>query len=125
MGGSVNAIEQGFIQEEIARSAYAFQRGVENKEKIIVGLNQFQTSDHEKIPVFRVDDSIRQLQVEKLKRLRKQRSNSNAENSLARIREYAVSGDNLMPAVIEAVESYCTLGEIADTLRSVFGEYRQ
>jgi methylmalonyl-CoA mutase, N-terminal domain len=124
MGGSVSAIEQGFIQDEIARSAYQYQRHIENKEKIIVGVNKFQVDQETPIPGFRIDDSIRDHQVEKLKRLRGTRDATKASTSLDMIRQKAVDNENLMPSVIEAVENYCTLGEIADVLRGVFGEYK-
>lgn len=124
MGGSVNAIEQGFIQDEIARSAYEYQRQVERGEKIIVGVNKFQVSDEAPVPVFKVDDSIRQLQVEKLAQLRRQRDPARCDTLLQMLNDKASNGENIMPAVIEAVENYCTLGEIADTLREVFGEYK-
>lgn len=124
MGGSVNAIEQGFIQDEIARSAYEYQRQVETGEKIIVGVNKFQVSDEASIPIFKVDDSIRQLQIEKLEQLRRRRDPARCDTLLQLLNDKASNGDNIMPAVIEAVENYCTLGEIADTLREVFGEYK-
>jgi methylmalonyl-CoA mutase N-terminal domain/subunit len=124
MGGSVSAIEQGFIQDEIARSAYQYQRQVENNEKIIVGVNKFQVEQETPIPGFRIDDSIREHQVEKLKRLRETRDGSKASTSLETIRQRAIANENLMPSVIQAVENYCTLGEIADVLRGVFGEYK-
>ncbi|NOT50693.1 MAG: methylmalonyl-CoA mutase [Chitinophagaceae bacterium] len=124
MGGSVSAIEQGFIQNEIARSAYDYQRKIETGEKIIVGVNKFQSNDEEKIPLLKVDDSIRQVQAEKLKALRKNRDNAKGDQLLQILNDKAVSGENLMPAVLEAVENKCTLGEIADTLREVFGEYK-
>jgi methylmalonyl-CoA mutase N-terminal domain/subunit len=124
MGGSVSAIEQGFIQNEIARSAYEYQRKVETGEKIIVGVNKFQATDEESIPSFRIDDSIREQQGEKLKILRAKRDQDKAEKALETIRLSAIEGTNLMPAVIEAVGNLCTLGEISDTLRTVFGEYR-
>jgi methylmalonyl-CoA mutase N-terminal domain/subunit len=124
MGGSVPAIEQGFIQDEIARSAYDYQRKIETGEKIIVGVNKFQSSADTDVPVFRVDDSIRGHQVEKLKLLKEKRDAKKVLASLSQVRDKAVHGENLMPAVIEAVENYCTLGEIADELRSVFGEYK-
>jgi methylmalonyl-CoA mutase N-terminal domain/subunit len=124
MGGSVSAIEQGFIQDEIARSAYLYQRQIENKEKIIVGVNKFQVDQETPIPGFRIDDSIREHQVEKLKKLRATRDAAKASASLETIRQKATGNENLMPSVIEAVENYCTLGEIADVLRSVFGEYK-
>jgi methylmalonyl-CoA mutase N-terminal domain/subunit len=124
MGGSVSAIEQGFIQEEIARSAYAWQQRVETKEQIIVGVNSFQTAGTGSIPVFRVDDSIRQVQVEKLNLLKRRRDPGRIDSILQDLNDKAASGENIMPVVVEAVENLCTLGEIADTLREVFGEYR-
>src|SRR5258705_4089614 len=124
MGGAVNAIEEGFIQNEIARSAYEHQRKVETNEKIIVGVNKFQVEDEVPIPVFRIDDSIRTLQINKLARLRDSRDRAKVDQLLQQLNDKAVSDENLMPAVIEAVESKITVGEIADELRSVFGEYK-
>jgi methylmalonyl-CoA mutase N-terminal domain/subunit len=124
MGGSVAAIEQGFMQEEIARSAYEYQKKIEQEEKIIVGLNKFRVADEEKIPVFRIDDSIRDRQTEKINALKEKRNALSVANALSEIRRRAVANENLMPAVIEAVEKYCTLGEIAGELRQVFGEYK-
>jgi methylmalonyl-CoA mutase, N-terminal domain len=124
MGGSVAAIEQGFIQDEIAKSAYEYQRQIENGEKIIVGVNKFQVEETNSIPVFKVDEHVQARQVEKLKALRSKRDNDKVMASLKTLHEKAVSGENLMPAVLEAVENYCTLGEISDELRRVFGEYR-
>src|SRR5215217_1419001 len=124
MGGSVPAIEQGFIQNEIARSAYDHQRQVERGEKIIVGVNKFAIDKEATIPVFRVDDSVRNHQVEKLKALKEKRDKVKVDACLLAIRQKAVEGENLMPSVINAVEHYCTLGEISDVLRSVFGEYK-
>lgn len=124
MGGSVSAIEQGFIQEEIARSAYTYQREIETGEKIIVGVNKFQVKETDSIPVFKIDDSIRQLQSEKLASLRKRRDPARVDQMLQLLSDRASNGENIMPAVVEAVENLCTLGEIADTLREVFGEYK-
>ena len=124
MGGSVAAIEQGFIQDEIARSAYDYQRKIERGEKIIVGVNRFEVKEEQGIPIFRVDDSIRDQQAQKLRTLREQRDATEVQTALAAVRQKAVDGNNLMPAVVEAVERYCTLGEIADELRQVFGEYK-
>jgi methylmalonyl-CoA mutase, N-terminal domain len=124
MGGSVSAIEAGFIQEEIARSAYEYQRQVETNEKIIVGVNKFQSAETSTTPGFKIDDSIRAIQVEKLQNLRRQRSPGKCDSILQDLNDKASSGENIMPVVIEAVENKCTLGEIADTLREVFGEYK-
>jgi methylmalonyl-CoA mutase N-terminal domain/subunit len=124
MGGSVPAIEQGFIQEEIARSAYEYQRNIEDNNKVIVGVNKFQVASEDHIPILKVDDSIRQLQAAKLEVLRNERDNAKIDQCLQWLNDKAVSGENIMPAVLEAVENKCTLGEIADTLREVFGEYK-
>jgi len=124
MGGSVNAIEEGFIQNEIARSAYEHQRKVETNEKIIVGVNKFQAEQVVPISTLKIDDSIRGLQIEKLKRLRDNRDRAKVDQLLQQLNDKAISGENLMPAVIEAVENKITLGEISDELRCVFGEYK-
>lgn len=123
MGGSISAIEQGFMQNEIARSAYEYQRKIESGEKIIVGVNKFTSNDKEDTPGFKIDDSIRKVQADKLAKLKSERDNGKAAQCLAAIKSKAESGENLVPAVIDAVENYCTLGEIAGELRKVFGEY--
>ena len=124
MGGSVSAIEQGFIQDEIARSAYEYQRGIESGEKIIVGVNTFQVNENNTTPLFKIDDSIRKIQSDKLESLRRRRNPAKIDNLLQALNDKASSDENLMPTVIEAVENLCTLGEIADTLREVYGEYK-
>lgn len=124
MGGSVNAIDEGFMQSEISRSAYAYHQKIESKDKIIVGLNSF-TSDMETVPPpFKVDDSIRMVQADKLKALKEKRHKAKVADCLNNIKDYAINNQNLMPVVIDAVENLCTLGEIADALRQVFGEYK-
>ena len=124
-GGSVKVIEEGYMQEQIAASAYAYQRAIEEKEKIIVGVNQFATQDATNTPVFKIDDQVRVAQVERLKKLKSNRNQQKSLACLSAIKEAAANNTNLMPLVIEAVENYCTLGEISDTLRSVYGEHRQ
>ncbi len=123
MGGSIAAIENGFMQNEIARSAYEYQRKVEAGEKIIVGVNKFQSDDTAQIPVFKIDDSIRKVQVEKLQQLKSTRDNDKVKTCLDVLNDKAVTNQNIMPSVIDAVENSCTLGEVADALRKVFGEY--
>src|SRR5690242_15201612 len=124
MGGSVPAIEQGFIQNEIARSAYEYQRQIESNEKIIVGVNKFQADEKQPTSVFKVDDSIRQVQIQKIRQLKNDRNNAKVDQCLQTLNDRASGGENLMPAVIDAVENKVTLGEIADTLREVFGEHK-
>nr|MCU0334817.1 methylmalonyl-CoA mutase family protein [Chitinophagaceae bacterium] len=124
MGGSVTAIEEGFMQDEIARSAYQYQRQIEDGSKIIVGVNKFQVAEEQHPPVFKIDDSIRRIQSEKLAALRAGRDAAAAAQCLAAVERSATDGSNLMPHVIAAVEAKCTLGEIADVLRKVYGEYK-
>jgi methylmalonyl-CoA mutase N-terminal domain/subunit len=123
MGGSVNAIEQGYIQKEIADASYRYQKDIESKDKIIVGVNNF-ISDAVNPPILRVDDSIRVQQIEKLKQVKAERDNEKVKADLARLEQAAKDGSNVMPIIIDAVENYASLGEIADTFRDVFGEYR-
>ncbi len=125
MGGSVAAIEQGFIQNEISRSAYECQRNIESGNKIIVGVNQFQTENETPIPVFKIDDSIRHKQIEKLAQFKKQRDVARCDQVLQELNDKAAAGENIMPTVLDAVVAKCTLGEIADTLREVFGEHKK
>ncbi len=124
MGGSVEAIESGFMQEEIARSAYQYQKDIEQETKIIVGVNKFKTADNEKIPGFKIDDSIQKMQTDQLNSLKQKRNNDAAQASLSKLAAVVKTTENLMPVVLECVENYCTLGEIADVLRNEFGEYR-
>ena len=124
MGGSVTAIEQGFIQDEIAKSAYVYQQKIESGEKIIVGVNKFKNYQNVLPPAFRIDDSIRQLQVDKIKTLKQQRHSTKAATALKAVKDAAIKGTNLMPPVIHAVENDCTLGEISHALRDVFGVYK-
>ena len=124
IGGSVSAIEQGYMQEEIASSAYQFQQSLEKKEKIIVGVNQYQNEENEKIPLLRINESIRTQQIARIADLKARRDAGKAATCLVNIHNNAVDGINLMPSVLEAVENNCTLGEIATTLRAVFGEHQ-
>jgi methylmalonyl-CoA mutase N-terminal domain/subunit len=124
MGGSVAAIEAGFMQNEIAKAAYNYQQAIETGEKVIVGVNRFTEKTEAPKELLRIDDSIRKIQTEKLAALRAKRNNQKVQECLSRIKQASLEEKNIMPAVIEAVENYATLGEIADTLRSVYGEYQ-
>jgi methylmalonyl-CoA mutase N-terminal domain/subunit len=124
MGGSVSAIEEGFMQDEIARSAYEYQRNIESGEKIIVGVNQFIIDKELPIPGFKIDDSIRTIQSNKLTNLKLNRDQHKATACLLAITDTAKGTNNLMPFVITAVENNCTLGEISNALRDVFGEHQ-
>lgn len=123
MGGSVSAIEQNFMQNEIAASSYRYQRDIEEGDKIIVGVNKFTQSELLPVEEFRVDDSIREVQRAKLEALRSERNAAACQASLNKLAEAAREDRNLMPHIIESVENLATLGEVADTMRGVFGEY--
>jgi len=123
MGGSVKAIEQDYIQQEIAHSAYQYQNEIESGERVIVGVNRFTEEEAPAINVFRVDDSIRKKQTDKIAGLKNTRDNHSVSNSLIQLGDAAQGKQNLMPFILNAVENYATLGEIADVLRHVFGEY--
>ncbi|MEN3039006.1 MAG: methylmalonyl-CoA mutase family protein [Candidatus Kryptonium sp.] len=125
MGGAVKAIEAGFIQKEIARSAYEYQMKIERKEKIIVGVNEFRTDEKQKVEIFKLNEEAIKKQIERLKKLRVERDNDKVKSALKRLRESALSGENLMPPIIECVEAYATVGEISDTLREIWGEYKE
>ncbi len=123
MGGSVNAIEQGYIQDEIANASYEYQKDIESSRRIIVGVNKFTEAEKPLGKTFRVDDSIRTVQIDKINKLKAERNQHDVDAALATLSEHARGTENLMPDIIRAVEAYATLGEIANTLRDVFGEY--
>jgi len=123
MGGAVKAIEQDYIQQEIAASAYQYQNDIESGEKVLVGVNRFTQQEDAAVNVFRVDDAIRKMQMEKIAALKSSRDNQAVSASLQQLQEAARDKQNLMPFILTAVEHYATLGEIADTMRHVFGEY--
>ena len=125
MGGMLKAIERGFVQQEIQNAAYDYQRAVESGEQIVVGVNEFRREDEPTVPLQRIDESLERKQVERLQALRARRDATKWQASLKSLEERARSGGNLMPAILEAVESWATVGEIAGTLRGVFGEYHE
>jgi methylmalonyl-CoA mutase N-terminal domain/subunit len=123
MGGSVNAIESGYIQNEIARASYDYQQSINKGTRIIVGVNKFLAEEKPFDKHLVIDDSIRELQVQKLMKLKAERDNAQVAQSISKIEEAAKGNSNLMPPIIEAVENYVTLGEIADAMRRIFGEH--
>jgi methylmalonyl-CoA mutase, N-terminal domain len=124
MGGSVAAIEQGYMQNEIAKSAYIYQNNIESGEKIIVGVNKFTSNEASNNVVFKIDDSIREIQKHKLSQLKSDRNSISVSNSLNELKEAAENDKNLIPFIVDSVENYATVGEIADILRNVFGEFK-
>jgi methylmalonyl-CoA mutase N-terminal domain/subunit len=124
MGGTLQAIEAGFIQAEIQSSAYEFQREVESGERVIVGVNRFQMEDRGNPPAFRIDPAMERSRIDCVRHLRAGRDAGAWQLALHRLGEAARSTENLMPRIMEAAQAYGTVGEISDTLREVFGEYR-
>ncbi|RSL17896.1 methylmalonyl-CoA mutase [Edaphobacter aggregans] len=122
--GMLRAIEQGYVQREIQNAAYAYQRAVDEKEAVVVGVNEF-TRDEVAVPIQRVDEALEGRQVERVRALRMRREAGIHAAALRRVEDAARGGENLMPLILRAVESYATVGEIADVLRQVFGEYRE
>jgi methylmalonyl-CoA mutase, N-terminal domain len=125
MGGMLRAIESGFVQGEVQKAAYEYQRAVEQREQIVVGVNEFVAEEPREIPTFRIDANVERAQVERLKALRSKRDSIRVNAALTELKRRAALTENLVPAILAAVEAYATLGEISDTLRGVFGEYQE
>lgn len=125
MGGATKAIESGFMQNEILDSAYAYQKAIENKDLVIVGLNEFISEEEPLRDVLKIDHEVERYQKEKLTKVKAERDSRRIERTLAALREVAEGDGNVFPSILDAVRSYATVGEISDTLRDVFGEYRE
>lgn len=125
MGGAIKGIESGFMQREIADSAYRYQREIEEKERIVVGLNEFTVEEIPFADILQIRPEVERYQKQKLNRVRGKRDSKKVQDSLNRLRKAAQGTENLMPYILEAVKCYATLGEIADAMREVFGEHRE
>jgi methylmalonyl-CoA mutase N-terminal domain/subunit len=125
LGGMLRAIETGYVQGEIQKAAYEYQRAIEAGEQIVVGVNQFVAEKQESIPILRIDPEIERDQIARVQALRARRDSARAATGVAAVEARARSGENLMPAISAAVEAFATVGEIADALRRVFGEYTE
>jgi methylmalonyl-CoA mutase N-terminal domain/subunit len=123
--GMLRAIEQGYVQREIQNAAYAYQKAVDEKSAVVVGVNEFVSEEEAAVPIQRIDEALEQRQVERVKELRVRRNLGVHAAALKGVEDAAHGGENLMPRIVAAVEAYATVGEIADTLRGVFGEYRE
>jgi len=125
MGGMLRAIESGFIQGEIQKAAYEFQQAIEKKEQIVVGVNDFVAEESRTIPTLRIDAEIERTQIARLNAVRAKRDSARAKSALAELQRRAATTENILPAILAAVEAYATIGEISDALRRVFGEYQE
>jgi methylmalonyl-CoA mutase, N-terminal domain len=125
LGGMLRAIEEGFVQQEIQRSAYEYQRGVEQRRIVVVGVNEYGLAEERSVEIMHIDPRVTEAQLAKLSTLRQQRDQRQVSMVLDRLREAASGTTNLVPIILEAVECCATLGEVSDALRDVFGEYRE
>jgi len=125
LGGMLKAIERGFVQQEIQNAAYEYQQAVDRGGAVVVGVNRFKQDEEKPVPLLHLDESLERKQVERLQALRARRDMTPWKDSLKRIEDAARSEANLMPHIVAAVEAYATVGEISDTLRKVFGEYKE
>ncbi|HXX19003.1 MAG TPA: methylmalonyl-CoA mutase family protein [Candidatus Acidoferrum sp.] len=125
LGGTLRAIETGYVQMEIQKSAYEYQQSIDRGEQVVVGVNRFEAEQETPIPTLRIDPEIERSQVERLRTLRARRDAANARAAVDEVERRARTTENLMPAILAAVEAYATVGEISDALRRVFGEYRE
>ena len=125
LGGMLKAIERGYVQMEIQNAAYDYQRRVDHSEAVVVGVNRFAVEEEKPIPTLHIDEALEGKQVERLKALRARRDQQPWEDSLKQVEDAARSGANLMPHIVTAVEANATVGEISDTMRKVFGEYKE
>lgn len=125
MGGALKAIERGYIQQEIANSAYDYQVAVDSGEQVVVGVNRFVTDEDYTPKTLEIGVEVERKQIERLRRLRSERDNGKVGQTLDRVRTVAGGSENIMPVMIDAVKSYATVGEISNALRQIFGEYRE
>ena len=124
MGGMVAAIEKGFPQREIMEASYNYQKSVESKERIVIGVNAYDSAETTPLQILKIDTRVEEEQIARLQRVRETRNYQAHQKALNRLRTTAQQGDNLMPAIIEAVRVYAAAGEITEVLRGVFGEYK-
>jgi methylmalonyl-CoA mutase N-terminal domain/subunit len=124
-GGMLKAIERGFVQQEIQNAAYEYQQQVDNQEAVVVGVNRFEVEEEKPIPIQRIDPGLEAKQIERLRAVRAKRDAGTWKSALAAVEEAALSGSNVMPRILAAVEACATVGEISDAMRRVFGEYKE
>ena len=125
LGGMLRAIETGYVQREIQESAYRYQKAIEKKEQIVVGVNSFQLEEELPVQVLRIDPALEQAQIDRVRALRERRDSNRATAALNNLEQAAATNENLLPRILECVEVYATVGEISNTLRRVWGEYRE
>ena len=125
LGGVIPAIKANFFQQEIANASYKYQQEIENKERIIVGVNDFKLREPCQVPILKIDESVAQKQIERLHQVKKERNNEKVKKALEKLKKAAEGTENLMPYILDAVREYASVGEIISTLKEVFGTYQE
>ena len=125
LGGMLKAVERGYVQQEIQNAAYEQQRAIDGEQSVVVGVNRFQMEEEKSVPIQRIDERLERNQVQRLRALRARRDQKKWQTAVAAVEAAARSGENLMPRILDAVESYATVGEISDAMRKAFGEYKE
>ena len=125
MGGALEAIKKAYIQREIRRAAYDYQKAVDTGEQVVVGVNKYASKQKQELPLLEIDESVEKKQVGRLSRLKRERDNDKVKKVLDEVRKVAESDENIMPVLIDAAKAYATVGEVTDVMRDVFGEYKE
>jgi methylmalonyl-CoA mutase N-terminal domain/subunit len=125
LGGMLSAIESGCVQAQIHESAYSYQRSIESRDRIVVGVNEFRMEEEQKIPIHLSDPAVEAGQLARLSNVRRSRDANVVTAAIERLEHAARGTQNLMPHILEAVEAYASVGEISDAFRRVHGEYRE
>ena len=125
LGGMIEAIDGGYVQKEIQKSAYKYEMEIEEKERIIVGVNKYQVNEPEYKDLLKIDMKVQDDQIKSLKKIKAERNNEEVDKKLSALKKAAEGTDNLMPYILEAVRAYASIGEICNSMRSVFGEYKE
>ena len=124
LGGVIPAIEANFFQKEIANASYKYQREIENRERTIVAVNQFEQREPCSVPLLKIDEEVANEQIRKLNKLKEERDNKKVNEKLLRLKEAAKGTENLMPFIIDAVREYASIGEIINVLKEIFGDIK-
>jgi methylmalonyl-CoA mutase N-terminal domain/subunit len=125
LGGVIPAIKENFFQREIADASFRYQSEVEAKQRIIVGVNRYQSDDEDELELLRIDPALEDKQIARVQALRARRDSAAAESALARLKQGAEGDENLMPLIVDAARAYVTMGEMCDALREVWGTWRE
>ena len=123
IGGAISAIEQSYMQDQIADSAYNYQKGIDSKEKIIVGINKFRENESLSNKLLKINEKKTYQQIKRIQTIKQSRNNDQVKNQLKDLKKTILAGDNLIPTLIKCVKNDCTLGEISDQMRSIYGEH--